>query len=1199
MSEKRIYATIIGINNYPKKQLHGCVRDALAIDGFLRDVCSQNSRDEDILLYEPKYFLAPNDVDQDILDVHLVKYPEFGQKVILDPTFQNLTTSAFDHLKQAKDGDICLFYYSGHGSTIKAPAAFLGAKSKLQNETIVCVDSRNGARDLIDKEIAYLLWDVLNGKDVHCVVVMDCCFAGNNTRNFGIDTRIHYRHTPDSKDQVPIEQYLGYDKGFFTRTPEGGIDFPVGRYVHLAASMDHQTAQETANDGGLFTSQLLDGLKKGGTARSYRDLMQTTRVSVRNRNPNQIPVGFALDDSDMDQPFLGGEVVLYKPTFEIRFDVDCGEWVLYGGAVDGFIPGREAGTRVSILNVNKEFGIKEVFSDFSYLNAGETDLDKTKAEGYQAVVTKHPVPPMVVGLSEEVFEQVDRLDDLKKQFQGGSGYPYMELIWDREQQDTPFQIKLTNTGAFVLVRTGSSIPLFKRATEPDKFLNGINTVGKWMVVNELKNTNTKFRKDDFVFRLERIEGKPIEGENKDNIPGEWVNPNGHLPEEVVFSYKKGHKPCFRLSIGIHPEAGQNSKCFVSAIYLGSKYGINTSLIKSDVNEISKTGEHISLKIYPPKKKESSTIQLRLDEKYHKLGVNEICDYLKIIISDQPFNLDHYQQKGLELDEVRVKPRSVERDKEMERDIDYYEEDLRDQNDWIVFDTRFRIVGPNKGLSLSSNQVANFQSFEVEVPEGFEAMAYAITNDDIINNLDEIKRSKSQQSVQTFFPSPQLFGNANLDDIPFPSEIGSVINNSVQLLELKAKEDSGQLILSPGQEIKIKPKFPLGEGETIVPFGYDEESDLYFPIGYTDDSGLIRIEQLPPPSQGIVENLNNQSIQEKGLGSSIKLFFQKVIWSRVTGVEEQDRLTFHQRNDDGSVSEITYLGSERTQDKATQIAQVAKEGDVLLLIHGIIGDTKGMVQAVLESEALHGSFTGILSFDYENLASGIDKTAEKLKKMLVQCGFGESKRITILAHSMGGLVSRHLIEHLEGDRFVKKLIQCGTPNSGSELADFRRKVTGWLYAGLNGVAIFKPYMVAAAFFSKRLEKRLFHTLEQMDPDSDYLKSQLNATNKSRPDSTYYLIGGNTQEIAVTHPEDASLLERIFTTMKSRGIYTGLDLVVFNQAPNDMAVKVERMEHLPWGKHDYAEIFDCDHMSYFIDERCLEQLEKWIAPPSDEN
>jgi triacylglycerol esterase/lipase EstA (alpha/beta hydrolase family) len=303
------------------------------------------------------------------------------------------------------------------------------------------------------------------------------------------------------------------------------------------------------------------------------------------------------------------------------------------------------------------------------------------------------------------------------------------------------------------------------------------------------------------------------------------------------------------------------------------------------------------------------------------------------------------------------------------------------------------------------------------------------------------------------------------------------------------------------------------------------------------------------------------------------------------------LSLHRKDPNGKISEIAYLGSQRTQANAAQIKQTLGDGDALLLVHGIIGDTKGMVESVFERETLHKPFAGVLAYDYENLTSGIEAAAQKLKQMLLDCGFGEGKRLTIVAHSMGGLVSRYLIEHLEGDRFVKKLIQCGTPNSGSEIADFRRKLTGWLAAGMNGVALFQPYMAIASFLGRRLEKGLFRTLDEMDPDSDFLK-ELNASGKSDPGVPYYLIGGDTSQIEAAFPEDASLIKKVFALLSTRGIYQGLDLAVFDKAPNDMAVKVERMKDLPWGSHDVAQILECDHVSYFNNPVSIRQIENLV-------
>jgi len=60
---------------------------------------------------------------------------------------------------------------------------------------------------------------------------------------------------------------------------------------------------------------------------------------------------------------------------------------------------------------------------------------------------------------------------------------------------------------------------------------------------------------------------------------------------------------------------------------------------------------------------------------------------------------------------------------------------------------------------------------------------------------------------------------------------------------------------------------------------------------------------------------------------------------------------------------------------------------------------------------------ILTFDYENLNEPIEKIAKTLNKRLKKYGLGENdgKQFDILAHSMGGLVSRYMIEQIrKGD-----------------------------------------------------------------------------------------------------------------------------------------------------------------------------------------
>ena len=75
---------------------------------------------------------------------------------------------------------------------------------------------------------------------------------------------------------------------------------------------------------------------------------------------------------------------------------------------------------------------------------------------------------------------------------------------------------------------------------------------------------------------------------------------------------------------------------------------------------------------------------------------------------------------------------------------------------------------------------------------------------------------------------------------------------------------------------------------------------------------------------------------------------------------------------------------------------------------------------------------VLTFDYENLQDPIAETARALKERLAAVGLGadHGKSVDVVAHSMGGLVSRWFIEREGGNRAIQRLIMLGTPNGGS-------------------------------------------------------------------------------------------------------------------------------------------------------------------------
>ncbi|RJS73446.1 PKD domain-containing protein, partial [Methanophagales archaeon] len=134
---------------------------------------------------------------------------------------------------------------------------------------------------------------------------------------------------------------------------------------------------------------------------------------------------------------------------------------------------------------------------------------------------------------------------------------------------------------------------------------------------------------------------------------------------------------------------------------------------------------------------------------------------------------------------------------------------------------------------------------------------------------------------------------------------------------------------------------------------------------------------------------------------------------------------------------------------------------------------------------------------------IKKYAEKLGKEIEEIKQKkEVNKVDIVAHSMGGLVSRYYIQSPLYKNDVRKLIMLGTPNKGTELLYSRYVVTAVvLYYELHGMPIPSGFDDAAVY------ALLGEPGEQMMPGSDFLYKTLTYFGKPN----YYTIAGTGGEI----------------------------------------------------------------------------------------
>ena len=337
----------------------------------------------------------------------------------------------------------------------------------------------------------------------------------------------------------------------------------------------------------------------------------------------------------------------------------------------------------------------------------------------------------------------------------------------------------------------------------------------------------------------------------------------------------------------------------------------------------------------------------------------------------------------------------------------------------------------------------------------------------------------------------------------------------------------------------------------------------------------------------IDSLPEEEVKSRSLGRALKFCFYKLSskalkipsdgWNQLRAVE------------------YTSEGEALYETDATQISEKVKASKkILLVIHGIIGNTGEMV-AFAHKLVKEGVYDLILSFDYENLNTPIEEISYQLKRRLTGdeatyqgeklpgIGINENKKIDILAHSMGGLVSRWMIEQREGNKFVNRLIMCGTPNGGSvfgKIDDYRKFASIGLAVVTNALSPFSSMVSLGALLAgfkvagSRLGQGalLTKTLSQMKQDSAFIHS-LNVDGKGA-NIPYYILAGDVQQY---QPDPSGLFNRLYNkTLKLVGNYAN------SNHPNDVAVLVKDIKQT--GKNQGVKITDvaCHHLNYFTDE-----------------
>jgi hypothetical protein len=974
------------------------------------------------------------------------------------------------------------------------------------------------------------------------------------------------RRAPIDKRQRPLSSFIMTPEEVLAAPPvtrsltvsTSGWQIPRGRHVLLAACRDIEEAKEYSSDGehrGAFSYFLLETLHKASGVLTYRDVFKRCSTLVQSRVTAQAPQLEASVPDDLDQPFLGGAIQPRQPYFRAYWDRTHG-WVIDGGFIHGITqpiagetttlalfpfdsPDEALGKDVSSLGTAVVIAVMPGISQIKI--DGINDLTPDMA--FKAAVAVLPLPPMGVLIGGEPAGA-----ELVQQAianTNGSNSPSLYVRAVESSADATFQV-LAVDGEYRIKRPADDRILLAplagfTVNQAHLVVKRLEALARWTKVLELESSPTS-----------KIAGNAVQ---LSILHGGEVSDDG----QITLTYGPDDTP---PTFTIKLKNTSDRPLYCALLDIAESFAISADLFDAGGVWLDPGQEAIAL--------DGGSVEATIPPEFASQGITEYKDVLKLIVGLAEFDARLLNQPGLDLPSTRSGDvRSVATEpqgmlNQLFGRIQTRELKPRAQanafDDWMTRQVVVITVRPKETVPLSDASQANLSA-------GVKVLPHSAL--------------KAEARLTTVTQSTRDLGNHILPPLlrdqtqPFQFTASRATDPGLSALELRNVQN--REAVTPDNPLKVVADVSLEAGAYVLPVAYDGE--FYLPLGRGIAKGNqteITLEHLPEPiSEG-----------KRSLGGAIRIFFQKVVTKKL-GPELSRKLGITFDYPLLAIAEVSHGEVNYIVDPAIVAQRVAQAQRIALYIHGIIGDTQSMVPSIETAVAavegkvkpLKDCYDLVLAFDYESLNTPIATHARGLKKRLQEAGLGPNhgKTLHIIAHSMGGLVSRWFIEQEDGNQVVQHLILLGTPSAGSPWPQVQAGLTTMATLVINGLStVIFPLRVLGTLL-ERIEA-VDLTLDEMEPSSDFLQ-ELAASND--PGIPYTVIAGNTS--LITGSPD-TLKGKLVARLKS------LMKLPFYGVPNDLAVTVESIKAIPTGRRPAPVMVevDCDHLVYFTDSAGVKTL-----------
>jgi hypothetical protein len=651
MAKKQLFALFASINAYTNgiRPLNGCVADMQALHDFL---------------------LRQSETLDSTFDFHpLILTDEAAtRQAVID---------GFQHFAKAGVDDICLFYFSGHGSRIDSKDFWESTDGKI--EAIVCYDSC-----VVGKELSVLIHEATHGNpDRHFLAVMDCCHSGGNTRSTQLDS-VAIRLSMPNRFPAKIQAYHGFDRGAYIPNGKGQFSTPKGKHIQIAACRNYQTAKEVvigAEIRGAFTASLIEVLETNNSMVAYSDLEDriARKIDNRIRTGDQRPSVESIADADKNRSFLGG-AVQPKHRFFVGWNKNAGAWQVNAGFYHGVSMGGKYPTTLETKDDQRALTVTAVFAEYTLVTWADASFVPIKKQTYDVQVTIGGAPLHPVAFAPDCDPVVQKL--LTEQFIK-AGVSYIQMNDDFSK--TAFRIHSTAQG-IALLQDGADLPVFVPVLPVNgmfgllqalEFWKKTDAVMQWNFLKSLENPISTLVQNQLEITVYRSIGVEkwweVQPEQME-IVHDFFNP-------IELPYRQNAAGAYSInpSIAIKIRNKGDNPLFIKALHLSGRFGISSVFVSN--NAVGANTEVWPVLVSNGKSYRS--IGLTIDDGHYMAGMNELTDYFKIMVATEDFSTNAFEQPSLKLRGLDIPKRAV----------GFGDEPTIKMNDWGTVTIPFKLLRP--------------------------------------------------------------------------------------------------------------------------------------------------------------------------------------------------------------------------------------------------------------------------------------------------------------------------------------------------------------------------------------------------------------------------------------------------------------------------------------------------------------------------